>query len=275
MISSVSLQSITSLSQNFVAVSFSDTTLESTLKKLSLVNIPSITTATVKHISRLFPNLTSLTISKSALVTDEGIISLAKKCKQLSHIEISFLPQITDFALVKLASSAHNLTYIDVSGNVKLTDIGIGDLLTNLRKAKTVIFDDLPLITNKSLRLLLEYPVVYGFRPHTNSDKLERFKVSNNVHLTDISVSYLCNAAWSSLTHLSIEDCQEIGSNSSFFSTIGSINALSTLNLKNLTSLTDESFLACFSTAKKKLYHLRLVDCVQVRERVNERVNGR
>jgi len=127
-ITSLSLKSISTLSFDFVSSCFT-TTICDTLTKLEIVDIPTVTTETLKQISKTFPNLKSLTISKIPAATDEGLIAITKKCKNLEHVDISYLPHITDFSLVKLATSQPHLTYVDISNNHMVTDTGVSDLL--------------------------------------------------------------------------------------------------------------------------------------------------
>ena len=92
----------------------------------------------------------------------------------------------------------------------------------------------------------------------------QSLSVSNNSHLTDSVVSYLATAALHSLTHLEIQNCQEIGANASFFGAIGSLSILNTLTLNGLTSLTDSAFMGVFGEPKKKLHHLSFIDCPHI-----------
>ena len=167
------LSNISTLSENFVQHGFAETTLEDSMTSIKLVNVRNASNLTLRHISRHLPKLKTIVVSNCRRVSDEGVINISKSCPSLTHVEFSSLGKLTDHTLVRMATSLPSITYLDVSDNANLSDVGICELLTILRGTKSLLMSNLPLITDASLRLLHEYPVVYGYRPHSNFSKLE------------------------------------------------------------------------------------------------------
>jgi hypothetical protein len=84
-----------------------------------------------------------------------------------------------------MATGLKKLNWLDISSNPSLSDVGLLEVLKILRSTTSLRLNSLPLLTDASLRLIHEYPVVYGFRPHDNFSKLVCFSISDNDHITD------------------------------------------------------------------------------------------
>ncbi|GMH90999.1 hypothetical protein TrST_g6869 [Triparma strigata] len=254
---SVTFDGVRGLTEGFVEECFYG---GDSITEMNLISLPNLTNKTVKDLSKTLTGLKKLTISKCGKVSDEGIINVSKNCVDLEYLDISGLGRLTDHTLVRMATGLKKLNWLDISSNPSLSDVGLLEVLKILRSTTSLRLNSLPLLTDASLRLIHEYPVVYGFRPHDNFSKLVCFSISDNDHITDSVVSYLSTATLHSLKDLTIKNCSNIGTNASFFGAISSLT-LTSLTLSSLPNLTDAAFCNVFGTKKKKLHHLCIVDC--------------
>lgn len=87
-------------------------------------------------------NLRGKHIRKIENVTDDGILSIARGCKQLRHLNLNHCTNVTDEALNHLADCAKNLTRIDIFGCAQVTIEGLKTIRSNFPELKKITFDD-------------------------------------------------------------------------------------------------------------------------------------
>ncbi|GMH76037.1 hypothetical protein TL16_g06949 [Triparma laevis f. inornata] len=263
-LSCLTLEDITTLNPDFIAECFfGNAQLSQNLKTLHLVSIPHANNLTIKDVSKTLTSLKKLTIKNCKRVSDEGVINIARACGGLEYLDLEGVGGMTDHTLVRMATSLKNLRHLNIAHNPSLTDVGLLELLQILRDTTYLNLNGLPILTDNSLRLMHEYPVVYGYRKHDNFSKMVEFNISDNMGITDSVISYLSTASLHSLRILRIKNCKLIGENASFFGAIGSLT-LSELVLENLPSLKDAGMLNVFNSKKKKLQILSILECTEL-----------
>ena len=98
--------------------------------------------------------LRSIKISGAVMVTDEGAISMIKKCPQLHCLDISHCHKITNKTLVALGQYSHHLSHLDVSILNNLTDVGVRALCMGCTELIELQLNGIRKLTDNALQLI-------------------------------------------------------------------------------------------------------------------------
>lgn len=109
---------------------------------------------TDESLSKCAGKLIELNISGAALLTDRGILSLCKRCKNLLYLDISYCNQLTDEAVKHICSYIQNIRKLDVSGDIKLTNRSLQLLSSSCLQLASLQFNGCPKISDLGLSSL-------------------------------------------------------------------------------------------------------------------------
>ena len=87
-----------------------------------------VTDTGIIQVAKNCPNLQSLNISLCSNITDEGIIMVAKNCLNLQSLDISSCSKVTDTGIKEVAKNCHNLQSLNISSCKDITDEGIKEV---------------------------------------------------------------------------------------------------------------------------------------------------
>jgi len=90
------------------------------LRDLTQLNVDQALRSLTRILSRDTPTVcvtvVKVLLSGCELLTDQGLLTVAKRCSELSHLEMSRCGRVTNVALFEIVSRCVSLTHLDVSG---------------------------------------------------------------------------------------------------------------------------------------------------------------
>ncbi|KAF9351749.1 hypothetical protein BGX26_010276 [Mortierella sp. AD094] len=96
------------------------------LENLDLSQCTDIREPTLKSLTVFFPNLVSLTLSRTSGVTDAAVALIVDKCQYLETINLSYCRLVTDLGLLSVAKFCRrNLRVLHLTGNLKISDVSL------------------------------------------------------------------------------------------------------------------------------------------------------
>ncbi|KAL5508945.1 hypothetical protein EMCRGX_G004216 [Ephydatia muelleri] len=164
------------------------------LHHLDLSGCKEITDVTCTHLSEGCPDLHHVGLS-GCKVTEEGILSLTRRCVQLTSLDLSFCTNIDDRALEHIGTNAKSLVSISLQGCKSITDIGITALSSCCHQLNTLVLSGCELLTDVSLKRI-------GATCHN----LRNMEVAGCAHFTDVGFHALANGC-TELRRMDLEEC--------------------------------------------------------------------
>ncbi len=126
------------------------------VREIDIGFIPQITDSTLAAIADNCPQLSKLTLFKSAAITDYGVQRIAKSCPYLETLHLDWCSEITDKALFFLAQGSLHLKDFSASESSKLTLQGFEALLQGCSQLESVELSGCLQVTDQWLDALVK-----------------------------------------------------------------------------------------------------------------------
>ncbi|XP_069768407.1 F-box/LRR-repeat protein 20-like isoform X2 [Narcine bancroftii] len=195
------------------------------LKALFLKGCTQLEDEALKHIGAHCSELVTLNL-QTCSITDEGLITICRRCHKLQSLCVSGCSNITDAILNALGQNCIRLRILEIARCSQLTDVGFTTLARNCHVLEKMDLEECVQITDNTLIQLSIYcPRLQvlslshcelitddGIRHLGNGacahDRLEVIELDNCPLITDASLEHLKNCH--SLERIELYDCQQI-----------------------------------------------------------------
>jgi hypothetical protein len=164
------------------------------LQSLILLNCKNIMGNGLIAIARSCRNLQHLDLSNCQNITDDGLIAISENCYNLTLLNLWWCKKITDDGLIAIVRSCKFLQLLDLSGCEQITNIGFIAISQYCYNIHTLSFDKCEKITNNGIEAIAK-----------SCKKLTELRASNITKNSLIAI-----ASCDDLEHLQLIACNDL-----------------------------------------------------------------
>ncbi|CAH8353395.1 unnamed protein product [Eruca vesicaria subsp. sativa] len=253
----------------------------SSLKVLSLWNLPAVSDVGVSEIARSCPMLEKLDLSRCPGITDKGLVAIAENCKNLSDLTIDSCSGVGNEGLRAVARGCVNLRSISIRSCPRIGDQGVSFLLAQAGSYLTKVKLQMVNVTGLSLAVLGHYGagvtdlVLHGLQGVNEKGfwvmgnakgmkKLKSLSVTSCRGMTDVGLEAVGNGC-PDLKHVSLNKCLLV-SGKGLVSLAKSASSLESLKLEECHRINQFGFLGFLMNCGAKLKSFSLANCLGIQD---------
>ncbi|KAG2245206.1 hypothetical protein Bca4012_014814 [Brassica carinata] len=253
----------------------------SSLKVLSLWNLPAVSDVGVSEIARSCPMIEKIDLSRCPGLTDKALVAIAENCGNLSDLTIDSCSGVGNEGLRAVARGCVNLRSISITSCPRIGDQGVSFLLAQAGSYLTKVKLQMLNVTDLSLAVLGHYGagvtdlVLHGLQGVNEKGfwvmgiakgmkKLKSLSVTSCRGMTDVGLEAIGNGC-SDLKHVSLNKCLLV-SGKGLVALAKSASSLECLKLEECHKINQFGFLGFLINCGSKLKSFSLTNCLGIQD---------
>lgn len=253
----------------------------SSLKVLSLWNLPAVSDAGVSEIVRSCPLIEKIDLSRCPGITDKCLVAIAESCKNLTDLTIDSCSGVGNEGLRAVARGCVNLRSVSIKSCPRIGDQGVSFLLAQAGSYLTKVKLQMVNVTGLSLAVLGHYGagvtdlVLHGLQGVNEKGfwvmgnakgmkKLRSLSVTSCRGMTDVAVEAVGNGC-PDLKHVTLNKCLLV-SGKGLVALAKTALGLESLKLEECHRINGFGLLGFLMNCGSKMKSFSLVNCLGIQE---------